>query len=40
VSPISIDKIEDIADMLVVQKRLGLQTGTLVAVPNQDTENA
>jgi hypothetical protein len=39
-SPISIDKIEDVADMLVVQKRLGLKTGTLVAVPNQETENA
>ena len=39
-SPMSFDKIEDIAEMLLVQKKLGLQTGTLVAVPNQDTENA
>jgi pseudouridine-5'-phosphate glycosidase len=39
VSPISIDKIEEIADMLVVHKKLGLQNGTLVAVPNQDTQD-
>ena len=40
VSPMSVDKIEDIAEILLAQKKLGLQTGTLVAVPNPDTANA
>lgn len=37
VSPLTIDKIEDIAEMLLAQRKLGLQTGILVAVPNPDT---
>ena len=37
ISPISSNNIDEIAKMLVVHKKLGLQNGTLVAVPNQDT---
>lgn len=39
-SPISFDSIDDIADMLLVRKKLNLQNGVLVTVPNQDTGDA
>ena len=40
ISPISYSSIEDIAEMLLMRKRLNLQNGVLVTVPNQDTADA
>ena len=40
ISPISYSSIEDIAEMLLIRKRLNLQNGVLVTVPNQDTADA
>jgi pseudouridine-5'-phosphate glycosidase len=40
ISPISFNSIEDIAEMLLMRKRLNLQNGVLVTVPNQDTADA
>ena len=39
-SPISFDNISEIASMLEIRKRLNLQNGVLVTVPNQDTGDA
>lgn len=39
-SPISFENIDEIADMLLMRKRLDLQNGVLVTVPNQDTADA
>lgn len=36
-SPISLDSLEDIAEMLLMRRKLHLENGILVAVPNQDT---
>jgi pseudouridylate synthase len=39
-SPMSFDNIEEIANMLLVRKKLALSNGVLVAVPNRDTKDS
>lgn len=36
-SPLSFNNISDVAEMLLMHKKLNLQNGVLVAVPNEDT---